>query len=153
MSVKKLKLTVDSHINSAGENEKLALLHSMIVKEVSAMDFLDKVTITLESTAFFAPSMDLADNVHHSSAAEGGDTGKQADRPIHKLSERQRQVAELLCGHYSIKRIASIMYVSENTVKKHVQNIKKALMIEQSGADFIFSLKQMLDGNEGPNSE
>jgi DNA-binding NarL/FixJ family response regulator len=59
------------------------------------------------------------------------------------LSSRQQQIAAMLCGHYSIKRIAGELCVSENTVKKHIQNIKKALEIDKSGADFIYVLKQM----------
>ncbi|MCU6793990.1 helix-turn-helix transcriptional regulator [Paenibacillus sp. WQ 127069] len=142
MIVKKLKLTVDSHIHNVKENEKLAVLHSMILREVSALDFSDKVVITWESIVSSQP--DKAEQLV-AAAAEVGVSHPPVGHPLYKLSERQRQVAELLCSHYSVKKIANILYVSENTVKKHSQNIKKALEIEQSGTDFIYTLKQMID--------
>ncbi|MOA00871.1 Spore germination protein GerE [compost metagenome] len=69
------------------------------------------------------------------------------------LSERQQQVAELLCRNYSVKRIAAALFVSENTVKKHIQNMKKALKIEASGADFIYQLQQLMQSGGRRNAE
>ncbi len=69
------------------------------------------------------------------------------DKPLNHhplLSERQLQIAILLCQHYSVKRMAEALYVSENTIKKHIQNIKKALELQSSGADFVYELKQKL---------
>jgi DNA-binding NarL/FixJ family response regulator len=68
--------------------------------------------------------------------------GQDAALPA-ALSSRQQQIAAMLCGHYSIKRIAEELYVSENTVKKHIQNMKKAIGSDKSGADFIYVLKQL----------
>lgn len=144
MAVRNLKLTVDSHIQNAGEQEKLARLHSLIVREVSAMDIGERVKVTLECAA-------PADGFTETHAERSSNTLVSKDpvsippyKPDMRLSERQHQIAVMLCNHYSIKKIANECYVSENTVKKHVQNIKKALEIEGSGADFIYTLKQLL---------
>jgi DNA-binding NarL/FixJ family response regulator len=141
MIVKKLKLTVDSYVRNTSEIEKLDSLHSMILKEVSSLHLTERVVITWESTISSVVDKGEGDAV----AAGGVTVGRPVDHPLNKLSERQTQVAKLLCNHYSVKKIANILYVSENTVKKHAQNIKKALEIEQSGTDFIYTLKQMID--------
>lgn len=60
----------------------------------------------------------------------------------HNLSKRQWEIAVLLCKHYSVKRIADKLHISENTVKKHVQNMKKTLQIDATGPDFVYQLSQ-----------
>ncbi|MFC6452583.1 MULTISPECIES: response regulator transcription factor [Paenibacillus] len=144
MAVRNLKLTVDSHIQNAGEQEKLARLHSLIVRAVSAMNIGEQVKITLE---YAAPVGGFKEEPLSSNAYGPVSRNQVSVRPyMHgsKLSERQHQIAVMLCNHYSIKKIANECCVSENTVKKHMQNIKKTLEIECSGADFIYTLKQML---------
>ncbi|UKS28454.1 LuxR C-terminal-related transcriptional regulator [Paenibacillus sp. HWE-109] len=106
------------------------------------MDLSEKVVITWESTV--SAHVDGREQ-RNTRAAGVGVAERPSDHPRHKLSERQTQVAELLCNHYSVKKIANILYVSENTVKKHAQNIKKVLEIDQSRTDFIYTLKQMID--------
>ncbi|OPH58403.1 hypothetical protein BC351_23930 [Paenibacillus ferrarius] len=142
MIIKKLKLTIDSHVHNSTVNEKLDSLHIMILKEVSALDLSEKVVITWESTV--SAHVDRPEQ-RNARTAGVGIADRPSDHPRHKLSERQTQVAELLCNHYSVKKIANILYVSENTVKKHAQNIKKVLEIDQSRTDFIYTLKQMID--------
>lgn len=146
MSVTKLKLIVDSHVHSEGERQKLAMLHSLIVREVSAMDIAELVKVTLEFDN--SGSRSGGEGAGESAAGAGlslvPPVQETTGSALTKLSERQREIAFMLCDHYSIKRIAGVIYVSENTVKKHVQNIKKALDIKCSGADFIFTLRQMI---------
>ncbi|WP_068618165.1 LuxR C-terminal-related transcriptional regulator [Paenibacillus tuaregi] len=62
------------------------------------------------------------------------------------LSGRQRQIAELLCAHHSIKKIAAQLHISEHTVKKHIQNMKKELQITGSGLDFVYELQKRWKG-------
>ncbi|MEI7025529.1 response regulator transcription factor [Paenibacillus sp. y28] len=148
MTVHTLKLTLDSYVQSEGEREKLAYLHSLIVREVSAMDIGERVKITLE-----CGSVSSANPASHAkqlvvAGADMEPMHSAAGGPIVKLSERQREIAIMLCNHYSVRKIAKAFYVSENTVKKHVQNIKKTLEIEDSGADFIFSLKQLISSKK-----
>ncbi|MDO3676489.1 helix-turn-helix transcriptional regulator [Paenibacillus ehimensis] len=147
MSVTKLKLTVDSHVQSEGELEKLAHLHSLIVREVSVMDITERVKVTLECDRSGARPWDDSESRLSGSVPSPEGAQGPANGAFLKLSERQRQIAVMLCNYYSIKRIANVIFVSENTVKKHVQNIKKALDIECSGADFIYTLKQLLTAN------
>ncbi|MFD0589254.1 response regulator transcription factor [Paenibacillus sp. GCM10027627] len=61
------------------------------------------------------------------------------------LTERQCKIVQLLIQHYSTKRIADQMYISENTVKKHIQNIKKSLNMTSSGHDFVFEMMREME--------
>jgi DNA-binding NarL/FixJ family response regulator len=133
MPAKKIRLTIDSSVCTEQEREILASLHSLIVKEVSTMKLSEHVKVLLE--------MDPADTKVYSGLEYSG----HEEHSISKLSKRQRQVVDMLYNHYSVKRIASELFVSENTVKKHIQNIKKTLKIEQSGSDFIYVLKNKLE--------
>lgn len=70
------------------------------------------------------------------SRAAGGETGEnkrelsgrdtsaapEAD-PLDILSEKEREVAELICLGYTNADIAKVLYISEHTVKTHTKNI------------------------------
>ncbi|QYR19458.1 LuxR C-terminal-related transcriptional regulator [Paenibacillus sp. sptzw28] len=129
----KIKLTIDSNVKDETGRAKLADLHLAVIEQVMRLGICENVKVTLECGGALVDSN-----------PEEGSLPAQAAAPKGALSDRQQQIAAMLCEHYSIKRIASELYVSENTVKKHIQNMKKALEIDKSGADFTYVLKQML---------
>ncbi|UJF36082.1 response regulator transcription factor [Paenibacillus hexagrammi] len=137
MSMTKVRLTIDSQAEGERDKAMIADLHEIVVAHVLRMNIQDAVKVTIE---YEGPSrrrsMIGAENLEAAA-------GNQEEKPL-GLSERQLQIAEMLCNHYSMKRIAEELYVSVNTVKKHIQNMKKTLQIERSGADFIFLLKELL---------
>ncbi|UFJ39452.1 helix-turn-helix transcriptional regulator [Brevibacillus humidisoli] len=124
MSFRKARMVMETSISDDRAKEQFAELHRRIVGLVSELELAETITLAVE----FSPS---------SARLEMDD-----DAQDWKLSERQRQVAGMLCRHYSVKRIAETLFVSEHTVKKHIQNMKKALGIEASGADFVYQLQQ-----------
>jgi DNA-binding NarL/FixJ family response regulator len=126
MSVKKARLVIETYISDDGVKEQFAELHHRIVDIITELDTSKEIMMAVEYGTSPA-QLDLSGSDHHP-----------------KLSERQRQVASMLCRHYSVKRIAKALFVSENTVKKHIQNMKKTLGIEASGADFVYQLQQIL---------
>lgn len=135
----KVRLTIDSSIKDEKERAKLAELHQFVVSQVMSLDIRECVKVTMEYDLLAAAELQDAGDDH---ASDWG-----------MLSERQRQIAKMLCHHYSIKRIADELFVSVNTVKKHIQNMKKALNLELSGANFIYQLEQLMqrrrtDGDE-----
>lgn len=130
----KIKLTIDSNVKDEAERAKLADLHLTVIEQVIRLGIYENVKVTLECGDFPEGSDPVEDSLPAQAAAPQG-----------ALSDRQQQIAAMLCEHYSIKRIAAELYVSENTVKKHIQNMKKALEIDKSGADFTYVLKQMLE--------
>lgn len=133
MSLTKIRLTIDSSVKDETVRAKLADLHLVVIEQAMRLGISEYVKVTLECNGAFQEK-DSAEE-----PLSGQDEALPAD-----LSSRQMQIAAMLCEHYSIKRIAGELYVSENTVKKHIQNMKKALGSDKSGADFIYILKQML---------
>ncbi|MFC5652656.1 response regulator transcription factor [Paenibacillus solisilvae] len=137
MAETNIRLTIDSSSTDDLDRAKLAELHQIVVDQVMRLEINEYVKVTLE----YEGSLRSPGAV---TKPDEKDSGKAGIR--NALSERQRQIAELLCNHYSITRIAADLFVSVNTVKKHIQNMKKALEIDASGADFIYVLKQMMEG-------
>ncbi|WP_334073905.1 MULTISPECIES: response regulator transcription factor [Paenibacillus] len=138
MSVTKLRLTVASSAENDREREALAELHSLIMNRVVQMNICDSVQVTLEYVA-------VASEIPPAAPEASGSQTRERPKPS-ALSGRQLEIAERLCRHYSIRRIAEELYISVNTVKKHVQNIKKALCLEHAGDDFVFLLAEKLEG-------
>lgn len=132
MPRKKIRLTIDSSVSTKEETEMINSLHCLIVNEVSTMNMSGRVQILLEVDPTSVKDQPTADYP------------ELEQQPISKLSQRQQQVVAMLCNHYSVKRISSELFLSDNTVKKHIQNIKKVLGMEQSGSDFIYMLKKKL---------
>lgn len=130
MSKTNVRVTIDSRVSDEQERAKLVELHRLILMHVMSLELRECVKVSME--------------FDRQQTAVSGDHGKEKARMWAKLSDRQQQIAGMLCDHYSIKRIADELYVSVNTVKKHIQNMKKALHIELSGADFIYALEQMM---------
>jgi DNA-binding NarL/FixJ family response regulator len=135
MSVTKIRLTIDSSVMDETGRAKLADLHLDVMEQVMRLGISEYVKVTLECNGACQENDPAEEPEPFPDKAAALPAG---------LSSRQQQIAAMLCGHYSIKRIAGELYVSENTVKKHIQNMKKALGTDKSGADFIYVLKQML---------
>ncbi|MCY9662429.1 LuxR C-terminal-related transcriptional regulator [Paenibacillus chondroitinus] len=140
MTLTKVRLTIDSSAEDELARAKLIDLHQIVVDQVMRLKINESVKVTIEYGG-----ADLEDRLSSQAVASGEKDGDDLQSgKMDSLSERQRQIAEMLCNHYSIKRIAEELYVSVNTVKKHIQNMKKVLNIDVSGADFIYTVKKIL---------
>ncbi len=53
-----------------------------------------------------------------------------ASNEIEILTNREREIVELLCKNYSYKEIAEQLYISRETVKKHIKNIYEKLHVQ-----------------------
>ena len=60
---------------------------------------------------------------------------RQADNPIEYLTDREREVLALIAEGRSNRAIAERLFVTENTVEKHVKNIFGTLRLPQSPDD------------------
>ncbi|XID91655.1 response regulator transcription factor [Paenibacillaceae bacterium WGS1546] len=127
-----IKLTIDSAPRDDVSRLKLIELYRFVVDQAVRLEIDEYVRITWELDGGGEPS-----EREESESSPGA---------IRALSRRQRQIATMLCDHYSIKRIAGELFVSVNTVKKHIQNMKRALEVETSGADFIYELNRLRQG-------
>lgn len=136
MSVTKLCLTVASSADNERGREELVELHSLIMNWVVQKNIRDGIQVKMEYVA--------ADQEPFSGMADAQRSLSERNAASTVLSGRQLEIAWLLCRHYSSRRIADELYISVNTVKKHIQNIKKTLCMEQVGDDFVFLLAEKL---------
>jgi DNA-binding NarL/FixJ family response regulator len=60
---------------------------------------------------------------------------RQADNPVERLTDREREVLALMAEGRSNRAIAERLYVSDHTVEKHVNNIFSSLCLPQSPDD------------------
>ncbi|MBU1822888.1 MAG: LuxR C-terminal-related transcriptional regulator, partial [Bacteroidetes bacterium] len=74
---------------------------------------------------------------------ESADTPIPLNRGLGLLSERQRQVLDLLVAGLSNKEIADKLFVSENTVKYHIKNIYQLLDLKDR-KDLLVNLKKKI---------
>jgi DNA-binding NarL/FixJ family response regulator len=58
------------------------------------------------------------------------------------LTNREREIVELLCKNYAYKEIAEQLYISRETVKKHIKNIYEKLHVQNK-----FEVIQKLKSN------
>lgn len=64
---------------------------------------------------------------------------------IDMLTNREREIVELLCKNYTYKEIGEQLYISRETVKKHIKNIYEKLHVQDK-----FEAIQKLKSNIRP---
>lgn len=126
----KHRLLIDAYTTGPDEKEKVIAILNSIILEVSGLELCSSVQIALT-----AEEGDRKKNIQD----QLDDT--KGDILYPELSTRQQEIAMLLASNYSVQKIAKQLFISENTVRKHVQNIKKLLGIHESGIDLIYALK------------
>lgn len=147
MGEAKVRLIIDSAPRDGAGLGKLIELHRMVVEQTMRLNLDEYVRITWELDGAEGRDTKPGEAAGmQRNRGEARESPRRQNDPISALSSRQRQIADMLCAHYSIKRISSELFVSVNTVKKHIQNMKKALKIESSGADFIYLLSRFMQG-------
>lgn len=129
MTYTKHRLLIDAYTTNSDEKEQVMAMLNRIIGEVSSLELYSSVQIS-----------QTKENDLGTDTLEGaGDVKSGSCFP--ELSERQQEIAILLAANYSVQKIAKQLFLSENTIRKHIQNIKKILDIRESGVDFIFALK------------
>jgi len=96
-----------------------------ILKDISSENFVKMLSLVLEGNLVIASPMaknviellKFVDSRRHQAKVEG----------INLLSKQERAVLTLIMKGASNKTIASMLYISENTVKVHVHNIMDKL--------------------------
>lgn len=96
-----------------------------IVKGVSARDLKTILRAVQNGEAYVTPTL-AASLLSDSKAAATG--SKQAD-PLQDLTDREREILELVALGKSNKEIAAQLFVSEKTVKHHMTNILQKLHV------------------------
>ena len=84
-------------------------------------------------------SPDLIDKINESQA--DGSSGSEDAKKIDSLTNRQKEVLELVCKGSSNKEIANLLGLSDNTVKIHVTAILKSLEVSNRTQAVLFANK------------
>jgi DNA-binding NarL/FixJ family response regulator len=121
--VKVIMLTV-----SEDEEDVTAALRSgargYVLKGVAARELVSIVRSVAAGEVYVTPSLATSLLVELTSTA-----GKSAASPLDDLTEREREILELVAGGDSNKEIASRLGLSEKTVKHHMTNILQKLQV------------------------
>ena len=121
--VKVIMLTV-----SENEEDVTAALRSgargYVLKGVAARELVSIVRSVAAGEVYVTPSLATSLLVELTSSA-----GKSAASPLDDLTERERQILELVAGGDSNKEIAADLGLSEKTVKHHMTNILQKLQV------------------------
>ena len=125
------RLIVECEIAARECPPVMAELQQLIIDKLTVMDGHAIVTFSWES-----------------GTAEEQGQKQYAEPGRHTLSGRQLEIALLLCKHHSIRKIASQLHITDNTVKKHIQNIKRAYRLRSTGLDFLYELQNRLNGEQ-----
>ena len=79
----------------------------------------EEAAVTAEEEADVVPAAEVETKTEPALTAEVDTMGD----PLDVLSQRERDVAELICLGYANKDIATMLFISDHTVKDHVKSI------------------------------
>ncbi len=95
-----------------------------VLKGVAARELVSIVRSVAAGEVYVTPSLATSLLVELTSPA-----GRSAASPLADLTEREREILELVAGGDSNKEIASRLGLSEKTVKHHMTNILQKLQV------------------------
>jgi DNA-binding NarL/FixJ family response regulator len=95
-----------------------------VLKGVAARELARIVRAVAAGEVYVTPS--LASNLLFGLT---GGSARQATSSLDELTERERQILELVASGDSNKEIAAQLYLSEKTVKHHMTNILQKLQV------------------------
>jgi DNA-binding NarL/FixJ family response regulator len=109
-----------------------------VLKTSAHAELVLALRAALQGRTFVAP--DLAAELMRTAK---GDAGSQAD-PVAALSERQREILQLVAAGKSAKEIAQALGLSARTVEDHKYRMMESLGIENSAELIHFAIKHGL---------
>jgi DNA-binding NarL/FixJ family response regulator len=114
-------------VSEAEEDVTAALkagARAYVLKGVAARELVRILRAVAAGEVYVTPA--LAANVLLELTTSGG---RQATNPLDELTERERQIVELVAAGDSNKEIAAQLHLSEKTVKHHMTNILQKLQV------------------------
>lgn len=96
-----------------------------IVKGVSARELKSILRAVNSGEAYVTPTLAAALLSDYKATA----SGKKQKSPLDELTEREREILELVASGKSNKEIAATLFLSEKTVKHHMTNILQKLHV------------------------
>jgi DNA-binding NarL/FixJ family response regulator len=96
--------------------------HGYLLKSDTAHDLIAAVEALRQGGTFFSAIVNR-NILDGSLAGTPKKTGRLSTRPMSLLTDRQRQVVQLLAEEYSNKEVAAALKISSKTAEKHRANI------------------------------
>lgn len=92
-------------------------------------------------TIINGPGNETSHETRHGTSHGMDDGAAEADAASNRLTPRQRETLELLCRGLSNKLIAKQLALSENTVRRHVQDILEHFQVD-SRSEAVFAARR-----------
>ncbi len=102
-----------------------------IAKDIKPEELKTSIEKVIKGERVFPPGLDVDCS-----------TETVARRQVEELSSREQEVLELLAQGMSNRNIAETLFISEKTVKNHVSNILKKLVVNDRTQAVIVALKR-----------
>ncbi|MCG8512537.1 MAG: response regulator transcription factor [Halanaerobiales bacterium] len=102
-----------------------------IAKDIKPEELKTSIERVIKGERVFPPGLDVDCS-----------TETVASRQVEELSSREQEVLELLAQGMSNRNIAETLFISEKTVKNHVSNILKKLVVNDRTQAVIVALKR-----------
>jgi RNA polymerase sigma factor (sigma-70 family) len=61
---------------------------------------------------------------------------------LDRLSNREREVLQLIAEGFSVREIAGLLYISDKTVRTHLSNLKNKLNLENTAEIILYALRK-----------
>lgn len=106
-----------------------------LLKEMDADALIDAVRVVAEGGSYLHPKVthNLVKEYRRLAAEEGADRDSvhtiEIRRPLHLLTRRECEVLQLLADGKSNRAIGETLYISEKTVKNHVNDRTQAVVL------------------------
>ena len=132
--IKFIFLTMRDDPNLAAAALELGLI-GFVLKHSTGQELLKAVDHVMHGKPYITPKLRAEDWVA---------TNARARQFSRKLTQRQREIVQLLAEGKPMKQIAGLLNLSEKTVEFHKHHIMEAFNLGSNAAIVIFALKQGL---------
>ena len=133
-NIKFVFLTMRDDPNLAAAALELGAI-GFVLKNSPGQELLKAIDHVLHGKPYLTPKLRAGDWV---------ETKARARQFSKEMTPRQRGIVQLLAEGRSMKEIAGLLDLSENTVEFHKHHIMKAFNLESNAALVLFALKQGL---------
>ena len=111
-----------------------------LLKDSADVDLLEAVSETSQGRSFFSPSIAgvMLDTYRRQGDGGGGVAGDRFDT----LSEREREVFQLIAEAKTNKEIAALMHVSPSTVETHRAHLMEKLDLHSAAEIVLYAVRR-----------
>ncbi len=116
-----------------------------LLKESADADVVRAVTAVAQGKSFFSPEIArimLDEYTRHVAERGVSEAGGAAVDPYHALSEREREIFQLIAEGRANKQIAELLHLSPNTVETHRAHIMEKLHLHSAAELVLYAVRR-----------